>query len=94
MVSALVGIALKYLFQVDIGFATTIIRSFRIARIIKIVKILPELKKIIDTFILSLPELANVGCILILFIYLYSVLGVYLFAHVKLSDNLNGHANF
>ena len=38
VVSAAAGIALDIIFQVDIGFATTIIRSFRIARILKIAK--------------------------------------------------------
>ena len=36
----------------------------------------------------------NVGGLLTLFIYLYSVLGVFLFAHVKLNNQLSEHANF
>ena len=53
-----------------------------------------ELQKIVNTFILAIPELANVGSLLILFIYLYSVLGVFLFAHVKFGESLNKDANF
>ena len=53
-----------------------------------------ELQKIVNTFILAIPELANVGGLLILFIYLYSVLGVFLFAHVRYGDSLDRHANF
>ena len=36
----------------------------------------------------------NVGGLLTLFIYLYSVLGVFTFAHVKLNNEFNEHANF
>jgi len=40
-----------------------------------------------------LPALANVGGLLLLLLYLYSIIGVYLFAEVKrsgiLGDNLN-----
>ena len=53
-----------------------------------------ELQKIVNTFILAIPELANVGGLLILFIYLYSVLGVTLFAHIRFGTSLNRHANF
>ena len=94
VVSAGVGILVDVLFKIDIGFAATIIRSFRIARIIKIAKKLKDLQEIVNTFVLSIPELVNVGGLLVLFIYLYSVLGVFLFSHVKFSDNLNKHANF
>ena len=94
VVSAAVGILLDVVFQIDIGFATTIIRSFRIARILKIVRRLQTLQKIVNTFVVAIPELVNVGGLLILFIYLYSVLGVFLFADVKYSQILNNHANF
>ena len=43
VVSAAVGIAVDKLFQIDVGSATTIIRSFRIARIIKIARRLKDL---------------------------------------------------
>ena len=94
VLSAAAGIAVDVIFKVDIGFATTIIRSFRIARILKIAKRLKKLQEIVNSFIIAIPELANVGGLLILFIYLYSVLGVFLFSHVKYSDSLNEHTNF
>jgi hypothetical protein len=46
------------------------------------------------TFFNALPELFNVGGILLLCIFLYSVMGVYLFATVKLQENINSLANF
>ena len=94
MVSAGVGIAIDVLFQIDIGSATTIIRSFRIARVLKLIKTAKNLQQIFQTFILAIPELANVGALLILFLFLFAVLGVSLFAEVKNQETMNRHANF
>lgn len=70
------------------------VRSFRISRILKIIKRLKELHKIYLTFLVAAPELVNVGALLFLFLYLYSVLGVFLFSEVKLQTYLNRNANF
>ena len=43
---------------------------------------------------MSIPEMINVGTLLALFLFLFAVLGVYLFAEVKLQTGLNRHANF
>ena len=43
---------------------------------------------------MAIPELANVGALLFLFLFLFSVLGVFLFSGVKLQNELNVHANF
>ena len=36
----------------------------------------------------------NVGALLMLFLFLFAVLGVSLFAEVKMQDTLNRHTNF
>jgi len=38
--------------------------------------------------------MANIGGLLLLIVYIYAVLGVSLFAHVKLQTNFNHQANF
>ena len=47
-----------------------------------------------NTFLLAIPELANVGALLFLFLFLFAVLGVFLFSGIRLQENLNYHANF
>lgn len=47
-----------------------------------------------NTFLLAIPELANVGALLFLFLFLFAVLGVFLFSGVKLQSELDDHANF
>ncbi len=46
------------------------------------------------TFMISLPAMANIGSLLLLLIMIYAILGVYLFAEVKLNGALDVHANF
>ena len=38
--------------------------------------------------------MANVGSLLLLVCFIYTVLGVNMFAEIKLNDNYNYHANF
>ena len=52
------------------------------------------LKGTIMTFLVTIPSLVNIGSLLLLVIFIYSVLGVYLFAEVKHNGELNYHANF
>ena len=94
VISAWAGIVLLQVFNINIGSITTIIRSFRIARVLKLIKAAKNLQQIFQTFILAIPELMNVGALLILFLFLFAVLGVYLFAEVKLQENMDRHANF
>ena len=42
------------------------------------------LKSTFMTFVTTLPSMANIGSLLGLIIFIYSILGVYLFAEVKL----------
>ena len=43
---------------------------------------------------MTLPALANVGGLLILFLYIYSIMGVFLFAEVKIEAPLHDNVNF
>ena len=83
VLSAWIGIILLQVFDIDVGSISTIIRSFRIARVLKLIKTAKNLHQIFQTFILAIPELINVGALLMLFLFLFSVLGVSLFAEVK-----------
>ena len=94
VISAWIGIILLKVFNIDVGSISTIIRSFRIARVLKLIKTAKNLQQIFQTFILAIPELMNVGALLILFLFLFAVLGVSLFAEVKLQETMNRHASF
>jgi voltage-gated sodium channel len=74
--------------------STTIVRSFRILRILRLTKRALFLKLIFNTFILSLPAIANVGSLFLLFLYIYSIIGMQFFAGVRHTGVMNDVVNF
>lgn len=94
VIFAWIGFFAAIVFNINVGALTTVVRAFRILRVLKLIRKAKNLQKILDTFLLAIPELANVGALLFLFLFLFAVLGVFLFAEVRLQENLNSHANF
>jgi len=75
VVITILSIILDLAFNV-LGAQTTIIRAFRAVRILKLVKSAKVLRLIIDTLILTIPSMVNVGTLLLLVYYIYAILGV------------------
>lgn len=94
VVGTLAGTIINLSSSVKAGSSFTIVRSFRIGRIFRLIKRYKVLRQSFNTLILTIPALGNVGGLLFLFLYLYSILGVFLFAKVKLQNSLDIHANF
>ena len=81
--------------DIDIGPAATVIRSFRIARMIRLVRFARQLRVIVDTLISALPAMLNVSLLVALVFFIYTVIGVQVFAKVGFrGEALNEHANF
>lgn len=59
-----------------------IIRVFRVSRLLKLVRSMKGLQKLLETVMFSLPSLINVGALLMLVFFIYSILGVFLFSNV------------
>jgi hypothetical protein len=49
---------------------------------------------IFNTFLITLPSLGNIGLLLLLLLFIYTILGSELYAYVKLGDSLHLDANF
>ena len=75
---------------INIGAAATGIRAFRIMRVIRLVNQSKHLRVILDTLVYILPSLANIGSMICLLIFIYSVLGMYIFAEVMYRDPSSG----
>ena len=74
-----------------------IFRVLRITRLFKLIKSFQGIQKLIQTIILTLPSLINVGALMFLIFFIYSVLGCYMFRNVKKGDvtnELNNFSNF
>ena len=91
---AWIGILSELIFNLNVGALTTVVRAFRILRVLKLIRTAKNLQKILNTFLLAIPELANVGALLFLFLFLFAVLGVFLFSGIRLQNHLTSHANF
>ena len=77
-----VGLEVANIFG-NIGTVTSVLRTFRIARVLRLVRRAKSLRIMFTTFIVALPALANIGCLLFLVVFLYSVLGTNLFTFVE-----------
>jgi len=81
---------------INIASLASVIRIFRIARLFRLLRFKPlrPLNKLFMSLAISLVKLANVGVVMMLFLVLFSILGVSLFSTVKAGDTLNEHGNF
>ncbi|KAA0147079.1 hypothetical protein FNF31_07654 [Cafeteria roenbergensis] len=94
VVGSNLGIVLQFALGLSVGSVATVVRTFRIGRIFRLV---PRAKKIqfyFSTLVQTLPSLGNIGGLLFLLFFVYAVMGVQLFAEVRHGDSLNDHANF
>jgi len=80
--------------SLEIKGVITILRSFRILRLLRLIKRGNSLRLIFNTFVITLHSLANIGGLLLLFIFMYSILGMILFGTVKRNGPLNDYINF
>jgi hypothetical protein len=78
----------------EAGTLATVVTILRIMRVFKIVRKHKGLNVLFFTMVGAVPQLTNVGGLLFLFLFLYSVLGVSLFGAVKHHGALTEHANF
>lgn len=70
------------------------VRIFRCARAFKLFIKTKQLRSIFNTFLASLPGLANVGLLMLLIIYMFAIVGVQFFAQLKLNPPLTRLQNF
>lgn len=77
---------------IDISTTATVIRSFRIMRIFRLLKSYGRV--VLDTLMNIIPQITNIMGLIFLLLFIYSVLGISLFANVKYRENYNANNNF
>jgi hypothetical protein len=70
--------------EVKVLVVITIFRIFRIGRLLRLAKSAKGIRVIVTAFVLTFPSVANIGGLLFLFVYIYSILGMQLFAKVQI----------
>jgi hypothetical protein len=90
------GIMIGAVSSYNFGPQMTIIKSFRISKLLFFFKGNRTLKGTIMTFMVTLPAMVNIGSLLLLIILIYSILGLYMFADIKLDGGVidDDHSNF
>lgn len=69
-------------------------RILRVARVLRLLKKAKRLYIIFNSFIHTIPAFVNVGSLIMVLIYIFSVLGVRIFSKIKITGALNQHKNF
>ncbi|XP_014771226.1 sodium channel protein 1 brain [Octopus bimaculoides] len=69
-------------------------RMFRIGRIIRLIKWAKGMRKLLFALVISLPALFNIGALLFLVMFIYTIIGMSSFGQIKLSGALNDQVNF
>jgi len=93
---SLLGVILQS-FDLKFGIkgVATVLRSFRVFRLLRLLKRGGRnLYMIFNTFVITITSLSNIGALLMLIIYMYSVLGMILLGQIKRNGLMNEYMNF
>lgn len=71
-----------------------ILKVPRFLRALKLIKIFKGVQKLLETLLLSIPSLINVGSLLLLVVFVYSILGVSLFSKSHFNNVITEFFNF
>ncbi|XP_050422865.1 LOW QUALITY PROTEIN: sodium channel protein 60E-like [Adelges cooleyi] len=71
-----------------------VVRVFRIGRILRLIKAAKGIRKLLFALIVSLPALFNIGALLGLITFIYAIIGMSVFGHVKKQKAIDDMVNF
>ncbi|XP_071488688.1 LOW QUALITY PROTEIN: sodium channel protein 1 brain-like [Diadema antillarum] len=71
-----------------------VLRLFRIGRVLRLVKQAKGIRKLLFALVISLPALLNIGILLLLVIFVFSIVGMSQFAYVKKDGAIDDVVNF
>ncbi|KAJ1458273.1 Ion transport protein-domain-containing protein [Pelagophyceae sp. CCMP2097] len=94
VVGTLLGIAMTLFTSSGIGGVASVVRLFRIARIFRLFNSAKNLKKQITALLSAVPQMFNVMLVLMIFISIFAILLVQLYAHIEYSGAVQTNANF
>lgn len=80
--------------QFNVRSAITVIRTFRIMRVARLVKNMKDLRLLIDTLISIMPSLIDIFILIFMTLYIATALGMNIFPKVIHNDYINTNANF
>ncbi|XP_059488703.1 sodium channel protein 60E-like isoform X4 [Neocloeon triangulifer] len=96
VMASILGIVMEDM-MVDLPVSPTllrVVRVFRIGRILRLIKAAKGIRKLLFALIVSLPALFNIGALLALITFIYAIIGMSLFGHVRQQGALDDMVNF
>jgi hypothetical protein len=78
----------------NLGSLASLFRVLRVARMFRLLRKNKGLMDLLNTILASIPAMANVLLLLILFMFIFSCVAMNLFAQIKHGELLNSDANF
>ena len=79
---------------INLGSQATIIRVFKLGRVLKLINRAQSLRMIFNTFLITLPSLGTIGLLLCLTLIIYAILGLQKFSYLKHWESINENTNF
>ncbi|XP_072038467.1 sodium channel protein 1 brain-like [Amphiura filiformis] len=71
-----------------------VLRLFRIGRVLRLVKSAKGIRKLLFALVISLPALLNIGALLTLIIFIFSIVGMSQFGYVRHNEGIDEVVNF
>ncbi|XP_043260630.1 sodium channel protein 60E-like isoform X2 [Colletes gigas] len=96
VLASILGILMEDI-MVDFPVSPTllrVVRVFRIGRILRLIKAAKGIRKLLFALVVSLPALFNIGALLALITFIYAIIGMSVFGHVKKQGALDDMVNF
>ena len=89
-----IGLIFLWVSGSNIGMTVTILRTFRIARLLRLMNGTESISQLFNTLLLTLPGLGNIALLLALLFFIYAVMGIQLFSKIQYNGQYNEHSNF
>ncbi|XP_073999766.1 sodium channel protein 60E-like isoform X2 [Rhodnius prolixus] len=96
VLASILGILMEDI-MIDFPISPTllrVVRVFRIGRILRLIKAAKGIRKLLFALVVSLPALFNIGALLALITFIYAIIGMSVFGHVKHQRALDDMVNF
>lgn len=71
-----------------------VIRIFRVARLLRLLEFAKGVRQLLVALVISLPALLNIGTLLFLVIFIFAIIGMSTFGHIKQQGNIDETVNF
>lgn len=79
---------------VELKVNVSALRIIRVMRLFRLIKVNEDLRNLLKTIIMSMPNIFTTALLLLLLLFTFSIVGMSLFGDQPLGENFNENANF